>query len=332
VVYLLLFPAVAVYYHLVPRYAKRPLVAGHVIAVGWLIGVIVNVLIGAHHMYTDFPNSYQQTVNIGMQPLTYAVTIPSALSLYSLAFTVYRSDFEWTPAARFLAVAMVSWLVAGLQGVGLATIQYDALAHNTLWVVGHFHNMALLNIGLVIFAAIYAFLPALVGRDWHSRRLADWHLWLTVVGGYGSVVPWLLQGLNGAPRRFAVLPHRYTTLSQIALPFVLLIALGQLVFVYNLGRTLGWRWTAISLGGGPRFDDRLNPPERGREAVAAVLAGLGVALALLAFIHPPLVWVPVGVFLGLAAHALGARRQGSWTVAIAVIVLVLCELGVHTTV
>ena len=54
----------------------------------------------------------------------------------------------------FLAVALVSWLVAGLQGVGLATIQYDAVAHNTLWIVGHFHNMALLNIGLVIFAAI----------------------------------------------------------------------------------------------------------------------------------------------------------------------------------
>jgi heme/copper-type cytochrome/quinol oxidase subunit 1 len=271
-------------------------------------------------------------VNIGMQPLTYAVTIPSALSLYSLAFTVYRTDFEWTPAARFLAAAMVSWLVAGLQGVGLATIQYDALAHNTLWVVGHFHNMALLNIGLVIFAATYAFLPALVGREWHSRRLADWHLALTVVGGYGSVIPWMLQGLDGAPRRFAVLPDRYTTLSEVALPFVTLIALGQLVFVYNLARTLGWRWTAISLGGQPGADDRLNPPERWRESVAAVAAGLGVALALLAFIHAPLVWVPIGVFFGLLAHALGARRQGSWTVAIAVIVLVLCKLGLHTTV
>ena len=103
-------------------------------------------------MYLDFPNTFQQTVNLGMQPLTYAVTIPSALSLYSLGFTIYRSDFQWTPAAKFLAVGMVSWLVAGLQGVGLATIQYDALAHNTLWVVGHFHNMALLNIGLVVFA------------------------------------------------------------------------------------------------------------------------------------------------------------------------------------
>ena len=84
VVYLLLFPAVAVYYHLIPRYAKRPLVAGHIIGIAWLIGVCTNVVIGAHHMYLDFPNTFQQTVNLGMQPLTYAVTIPSALSLYSL--------------------------------------------------------------------------------------------------------------------------------------------------------------------------------------------------------------------------------------------------------
>ena len=135
-----------------------------------VIAVITNVLIGAHHMYTDFPNSFQQTVDSWMQPLTYAVTIPSALSLFSLGFTIYRSDFLWTPAARFLCVAMVSWLAAGLQGLGLATIQYDQVAHNTLWVVGHFHNMALLNIGLVTFAAVYAFLPALVGREWYSHR------------------------------------------------------------------------------------------------------------------------------------------------------------------
>ena len=126
VVYLLLFPAVAIYYHLIPRFAKRPLVAGHIIGVGWTIAVCANVIIGAHHMYLDFPNTFQQTVNLGMQPLTYAVTIPSALSLYSLGFTIYRSDFQWTPAAKFLAVGLVSWLVAGLPGVGLATIQYDA--------------------------------------------------------------------------------------------------------------------------------------------------------------------------------------------------------------
>jgi cytochrome c oxidase subunit I len=327
VVYLLLFPAVAVYYHLIPRYAKRPLVAGHIIGVGWLIGVCANVVIGAHHMYLDFPNTFQQTVNLGMQPLTYAVTIPSALSIYSLSFTIYRSDFEWTPAARFLAVGMVSWLVAGLQGVGLATIQFDALAHNTLWVVGHFHNMALLNIGLVVFASAYAFVPKLTGRDWYSRRLADWHLVLTVVGGYGSVVPWMLQGLEGAPRRWAVLPHRYETLSQIALPFVLLIAVGQAIFFYNLARTIGWRSVRVSLGARVHADDRVNPTERPSEALGAVLAGSGVALGLLCLASKPLVWAPLGILAGYTATTLGTMRQGWWAVLAAAVLMLVGLAG-----
>ena len=95
-----------------------------------------------------------------MQPLTYAVTIPSALSLYSLSVHDLPVGLRsGRPAAKFLAVGMVSWLVAGLQGVGLATIQYDALAHNTLWIVGHFHNMALLNIGLVVFGGVVRVRP-----------------------------------------------------------------------------------------------------------------------------------------------------------------------------
>ena len=329
VVYLLLFPAVAVYYHLIPRYAQRPLVAGHALAIGWVIAVITNVLIGAHHMYTDFPNSYQQAVNSWMQPLTYAVTIPSALSLFSLGFTIYRSDFMWTPAARFLCVGMVSWLAAGLQGVGLATIQYDQVAHNTLWVVGHFHNMALLNIGLVIFAAVYAFLPALVGREWYSHRLANWHLALTVVGGYGSVVPWMLQGLNGAPRRWAVLPHRYLELTQIALPFVALIMIGQLVFVYNLVRTLDAGPVQAWLGvrrEAPETWSGGRPEESAGETLGAVMAGLGVAVSVYAFWFKPFLWVPIGMLFGYVAIALGQRRQGLGTIGVSAVILLLTVL------
>lgn len=49
VVYLLLFPAVAIYNYVVPRIAGRPLVAGKAIAVAWAIAVVVNVVIWAHH-------------------------------------------------------------------------------------------------------------------------------------------------------------------------------------------------------------------------------------------------------------------------------------------
>ena len=141
-----------------------------------------------------------------MEPLTFAIVTPSALSLYSLCATIWGSQLRWTIPMQFLFVAMCSWLVAGLQGLINATIVLDLVVHNTLWIVGHFHNMALLNIGLVIFAATYAFVPDLIGRPWYSERLARWHLILTTVGGYGSVIPWLIQGLDGAPRRWAVLP------------------------------------------------------------------------------------------------------------------------------
>jgi cytochrome c oxidase subunit 1 len=242
VVYLLLFPAVSVYYLLVPRFAKRELVAGKVVALAWFIAVIVNVVVWAHHIYLDYPQgSIQSVVNTSMQPLTYAITLPSAISLYSLSLTVWRSDFEWTPAAKFLAAALISWLVAGLSGLVNATIAFDVIVHNTLWIVGHFHNMALLNIGLVIFAAVYAFLPRLTDREWYSESLANSHLWLTVIGGYGMVIPMLVQGLEGAPRRYAVLPSEFDALTQLTIPFVVMTALGQVIFAYNLIQTLRGR-------------------------------------------------------------------------------------------
>ena len=248
VVYLLLFPAIAVYYLLIPRYAQRPLVAGNVVAVAWVLAVFVNVIIWAHHIYIDYPSgSPQAAINTAMQPLTFAITIPSALSLYSLFFTVYRSKFEWTAASTALFLGLVGWLLAGLSGVVNATIAFDVVVHNTLWIVGHFHHMALLNIGLVIFGATYAFLPELTGKALYSDRLGKWHIWLTFLAGTGAFSLWLIQGLQGAPRRFAVLPDRYATLTDATIPLVIVLALAQLLFVWNIVQTLrgkGGRYTA----------------------------------------------------------------------------------------
>ena len=83
VVYLLLFPAVAVYYWLIPRYAGRDLVAGHVIAVAWTVAVIANVFVWAHHLYLDYPSGTSQAqINTAMQPITFALVLPvGALAL-----------------------------------------------------------------------------------------------------------------------------------------------------------------------------------------------------------------------------------------------------------
>ncbi len=239
VVYLLLFPAVAVYYYLVPKLAGRRLVAGNVIAISWAIAVIANVTVWAHHIYIDYPDhSHQATINVFMQPITFALVIPSALSLYSLGLTIYRSDWRWGVVETSLFLGLFSWLTAGLSGVVNATIAFDKVVHNTLWIVGHFHQMAIVNIGFVVFAGIYYVLPNVYDKPLWSEALGKWHIWLTFVGVTVNSGFWLWQGLNGAPRRFAELPSGYEASTRAALPFVAMIGFAQVLFVINMVQTL----------------------------------------------------------------------------------------------
>jgi cytochrome c oxidase subunit 1 len=279
VVYLLLFPAAAVYYLLVPKLAGRPLVAGNVIAVAWTIAVIANVLVWAHHIYLDYPSgSPQAAINVAMEPTTFALVIPSALSLYSLGFTIYRSNFVWNAAGTAVFLGLVSWLLAGLSGIVNATIAFDKVVHNTLWVVGHFHQMALLNIGLLIFAATYAFLPDLVGKPLYSEALGKWHIWLTFLGQTVHSAFWLTQGLEGAPRRYAVLPGRYDTLTVASVPVVLVIGLAQILFVINIVQTVR------GAGLVPVEERRRRRPAAVFEAIVVLIAlGLAVAVGTIAF-------------------------------------------------
>lgn len=273
VVYLLLFPAVAVYYHLVPKLAGRPLVAGNVIAVAWAIAVVANVVVWAHHIYIDYPDHSQQaTINVLMQPATFALVIPSALSLYSLGLTIYRSEWRWGVVETTLFLGLFSWLTAGLSGIVNATIAFDRVVHNTLWIVGHFHQMAIVNIGFVVFAGIYYLLPNVYGKPIWSEALAKWHVWLTFVGVTVNSGFWLWQGLEGAPRRFATLPSGYEASTRAALPFVAMIAFAQVLFAINMVQTL-------------RGAERREPD--------GVLVALDAAL------------VMVAVFLALGAGVLG---------------------------
>jgi heme/copper-type cytochrome/quinol oxidase subunit 1 len=274
VVYLLLFPAVAVYYWLIPRYANRQLVAGNVIAIAWTVAVIANVLVWAHHIYLDYPEgSVQSQINTVMQPMTFSLVLPSALSLYSLAFTIYRSAFRWTAASTALFLGLVGWLLAGLSGVVNATIALDVAVHNTLWIVGHFHHMAMLNIGLLVFGAVYALLPELTGKALYSERAALVHVWATFLLGMTVFGLWLVQGLDGAPRRFSVLPSEYDTLTRVSVPFVVLLAAVQVLFFWNVWQTLRGR------AGAAVFDERGLPVavERRRPSLgAAAFEGAGM--------------------------------------------------------
>jgi mono/diheme cytochrome c family protein len=68
-----------------------------------------------------------------------------------------------------------------------------------------------------------------------------WHIWLTFTAGTLNSVVWIIQGLDGAPRRFATLPGEYDAWTDASIPLVAILALAQLLFVWNIVQTLRGR-------------------------------------------------------------------------------------------
>ena len=296
VVYLLLFPAVAAYYSLIPRYAGRDLVAGHVIAIAWTVAVIANVLVWAHHIYLDYPDgTVQAQINTAMQPITFSLVLPSALSLYSLGFTIYRSRFRWTPASTALFLGLVGWLLAGLSGVVNATIAFDVVVHNTLWIVGHFHHMAMLNIGLLIFGAIYALLPELTGKALYSERMAWVHVWTTFVAGMTRVRHLARAGARrrAAPLVGAAVRVRHAD-ADLAAVRVRARRWRRLLFFWNVIQTRARQ--------GGRRDLRRAGHSRAGAAAAARLVGARGA-------RPGIVLAALGLALAFAAGGYLVGRE-----------------------
>jgi cytochrome c oxidase subunit 1 len=239
VVYLLLFPSVAVAYHIVVEDTKRPIAAGPFVGFAWALALVVNISIWAHHIYIDFPSGTSQAIiNTIAAPLTFSVTLPSVVSIVAIMVTVLAASPSWGLPVKFTIAAVFSWLLAGFSGIVNATPALDEAVHNTMWVVGHFHNMALLNIGFVGFAGAYYLVPRLTGRGFVNPRLGDLHLWGSVSGGYLMVLPWLLQGLEGVPRRVITMPASMDWLNWIFLLGLAVFTLAQLAFAWNLFQAL----------------------------------------------------------------------------------------------
>jgi mono/diheme cytochrome c family protein len=141
-----------------------------------------------------------------------------------------------------------------------------------MWVVGHFHDMALLNIGLLIFAAIYHFIPELTGKRLWSDDLAKWHIWLTFLAGSLNSAYWMIDGLRGSPRRFATSFEEYALLNELAVVTVGVLALAQILFVINMVQTLR------GLGGRTDLTEDLEPlPKKAPRQGPSVNVGLGLA-------------------------------------------------------
>jgi cytochrome c oxidase subunit I+III len=244
-VYIMLVPALGAISSIISASARRP-VGGHRLLVISLVAIgFISFGLWVHHMYaTGLPL-------MGLNFFVAAsmmVTIPSGMQIFAWIATIWRGRLVMSTAFLFSVGFLVLFILGGITGVMVASAPFDWQAHDTFFVVGHFHYVLVGGVVFPIFASIYHWFPKITGRML-NERLGRWNFWLTFAGFNLVFFPMHILGLKGMPRRvYTYLPGlEWDGLNMLVTVGGFLMGLGVLLLVANVA--------ACSLFGKPAGDN-----------------------------------------------------------------------------
>ncbi len=261
IVYFWLLPAYVSWYGMLPKQAGGKIFSDSLARLAFWLFLVLSIPVGLHHQFAD----------PGIAPgwkalhtlLTYGVTFPSLLTAFTVIASLELGGrarggtglFGWIrklpwndPSFSAQALAMVTFVFGGIGGIINASYSVDLLAHNTLWIVGHFHLTLATTVTLSFIGISYWLIPKLSGKELWSVRTAQVQVWLWVAGMVPFSASHHLLGLHfGVPRRTMLGAAPY--LSNEWNPLLLLAAVGGvllwasvvLYFVVVLGTVLASR-------------------------------------------------------------------------------------------
>lgn len=224
-------------YYLLPKLTGKPLYSHRLAIWGFF-----TVWTGQHHQLWS-PSPYW------LQSLTVFFSILAVIPTSAFMFNFFKTmEGRWSLVVsdirvRWLAVGAIFWGLTCIQGVAQSFPNFSLAVHFTNWVIGHSHLAFVGDYTFWMFAMMYILLPEVVHHPIYSRRLAEWHFWLTFVGLLIFMFALFAAGLIQGQNWFAGVPFLQTVRSLNSFFFARLVGgtmmvVGQLIFAYNIYRTV----------------------------------------------------------------------------------------------
>jgi len=237
VVYMSWIPAVGAMYLLIPTLANKPLYSDKMGRVAALLYLLFSNNVPIHHLYmVDLPVAIKLVTEL----LTYGVVLPSFMTFMNLWATAKGANVSWNILTAFTVLSFAGSIFAGVTGIANATISFDAVIHETMWVVGHFHAFILLSIVPAGFATLYLMLPMMTGKSWYSTKMMWIHFWGYLIGASMVVLGFDEVGLTGLIRKEEIYPLTITFISGevVATVGAVIADLATIVWLFNVVLTL----------------------------------------------------------------------------------------------
>lgn len=233
-VYIVLLPALGITSEVISTMTRKP-IFGYRAMIGSMIAIaFLSTIVWGHHMFVTGMNPFLGAV---FTFTTLLIAIPSAVKVFNYLTTLWKGNIKFSPATLFSIGLVSTFISGGLTGLILGDSALDINVHDTYFVVGHFHIVMGLSAIFGMFAGVYHWFPKLFGRMMNNK-LGNLHFWVTIVCAYGIFFPMHFLGLAGVPRRYYTnsefpLFDNLFDINVLISTFAIVIAFGQLLFLYN---------------------------------------------------------------------------------------------------
>lgn len=235
-VYLQFIPASGIVSMIVPVFARQRITGYTFIAAAIVATGFLSFGLWVHHMFTV---GLPQVALTFFTAASLMIAIPSGVQIFAWIGTIWTGRPVWTTSFLFILGFLFLFVLGGITGVMLAIVPFDLQAHDSFFVVAHFHYVLIGGAAFPIFAGFYYWLPKWTGRLL-DERLGRWNFWLMFIGFNVAFFPMHIAGLLGMPRRVYTYPEGlgWDVLNLISTIGAFLLAAGILIFIANLAYSL----------------------------------------------------------------------------------------------
>jgi cytochrome o ubiquinol oxidase subunit 1 len=196
-VYILILPAFGVYSEVVSTFSSKELYGYTSLVIATLAIALLSFTVWVHHFFTMGQNA---DVNAVFGIATMTIAVPTGVKIYDWIWTMFRGEVRFSVPMLYSLAFMMTFVLGGFTGILLAFPGLDYLAHNTLFLVAHFHNMLIPGLLYGMLAGYHYWFPKAFGfrlnEKWGRIAFGCW-----VTGFYLAFMPLYVLGAAGMARR-----------------------------------------------------------------------------------------------------------------------------------
>ena len=196
-VYILILPAFGIFTEVISTFSGKPVFGYRSMIAATMAICFLSFMVWLHHFFTMGAGA---DVNGFFGIMTMIIAVPTGVKVFNWLFTMWGGRVRFEVPMLWALAFIVTFLIGGMTGVLLAVPPADFVLHNSLFLVAHFHNVAIGGVLFGAFAGYTYWFPKAFGFRLDDR-LGRAAFWFWVIGFYVAFMPLYVLGLDGMTRR-----------------------------------------------------------------------------------------------------------------------------------